>query len=99
MRKYDVVKRHRSGTIVVSVQSNHLSDLDTRLVLPLVPAGSRNLPIKRLNPVVELGGKRYYIATENAAALKMTEFGPNVGSLADYGDEIQGALDFLTVGF
>ncbi len=53
----------------------------------------------RLNPIVELDGARYHVATENAAALKMTEFGPTVGNLSEYGEEIQRAFDFLTVGF
>ena len=75
MRKFDVAKRRKTGALVVSIQSNHLSELDTRLVVPLVAAGSRNRAILRLNPIIDLDGVPYQVATENAAALKLAEFG------------------------
>jgi toxin CcdB len=99
MRRFDVVVRASTGKLVVIVQSDHLSELDTRLVVPLVPLGSGGDPASRLNPIFEIDGEPHIFVAQHAAALKTSQLGVIVGEIRAYRDEVTAALDLLITGF
>jgi len=99
MRRFDVAARTSSGRLVVIVQSDHLDDLDTRLVIPLLLLGTGGSPTTRLNPVLIVGGESYVLVTQHAAAIKTVQLGRAMDNVVEYRDEITSALDLLITGF
>lgn len=102
MAKFDVYRSLSKDTAVaflLDVQSNLLSDLRTRIVIPLVPLASYGTPIARLNPVVAIQGELYTLATPNLAGVHVSALGEKVTSLDNQSDEIVSAIDFLLIGF
>ncbi|URW75739.1 CcdB family protein [Sphingomonas donggukensis] len=98
MAQFDV-HRLRDGAMVVDVQSDLLSTLTSRLVIPLVPPGEDAQAMDRLHPVVEVLGKPYLVATHLAGAVARRDLGPLQASLSDEDFAIKSALDFLISGF
>lgn len=87
-----------SGVLVVNCQSDLLDHIDSRFVVPLLPANQSPIPAKRLNPQFELNGETYILLTQSASAVARRELGPVVASLAEHDREILNALDFLLTG-
>lgn len=104
MAQYDVYansdRRTRSFIpYFIDIQSDFLDDLETRLVMPLVPSGRRETPIPRLHPVVEIDGKLHHIVTQEMAAVpRQVLSGKPVANLSDRSYEIIAAVDFLVTG-
>lgn len=99
MAKFDVFRRRSGDGFLLDCQADLLSQLNTRFVVPLLPAGEAPKPAARLNPVFELEGKPYVMMTQFAAAVPVTELGEKIVSLSDRDIEIINALDMLISGF
>ena len=102
MAKFDVYRSHSKDpntAFLLDVQSDFISDLRTRVVIPLVPLAVFGKPIARLNPVVAVEGQLYAIVTPNLAGVHVSALGEKVTSLEDHADEIASAIDFLLLGF
>ncbi len=99
MAKYDVFRRRSGAGYLLDCQADLLSQLNTRLVVPLLPAREAPKPAARLNPVFELEGKPYVMMTQFAAAVPVTELGEEIVSLSDRDIDIINALDMLISGF
>ena len=84
---------------MVDVQADLLSDLHTRVVVPLFPSANWPPVIARLNPVFEIAGEPHVFVAQSIATVPRRELGPSVGSMAAYRDEITFALDVLLTGF
>jgi toxin CcdB len=84
---------------VLDVQADLLSHLATRTVVPLLSEDSAPKPIRELNPVFELLGKRYVMVTQAIASIPGRELKRSVASLTDHHDRITRALDILLLGF
>lgn len=101
MAQFDV-HRYRSAAsdvrYVVDVQNDLLSDLATRLVVPAYPLDAESNPISRLNPLVEIGGTRHYLAVQEMAAIRCSSLGAVEGSLRKNRDAIIAAIDVLVTG-
>lgn len=102
MARFDVYRfPSKSAPLVVDVQSDILGDLNSRVVIPLVPvtkAASEELP--RLKPRIEVGGKSYILMTTDMAALPKNRLGALVTNVEGAArDDISNALDFLFFGF
>jgi toxin CcdB len=85
--------------LLVDVQSDLLSDLATRVVIPLCPAsvlGGRL--VRTLMPVVDVAGDAYALLTPQLAGIPRKQLGEAVGSLAASRGEITAALDLLISG-
>ncbi len=95
---YPVPGKGRDGYIV-DVQADLLSHLATRIVVPLLPEDAALKPIRDLNPVFELLGKRYVMVTQAIASIPGRELKRSVASLNDQHDRITHALDILLLGF
>lgn len=95
---YPVPGKGKDGYIV-DAQANLLSRLATRIVVPLLPEDAALKPIRDLNPVFELLGKRYVMVTQAIASVPGRELKRSVASLNDRHDQITHALDVLLLGF
>lgn len=85
---------------LLDIQNDLLSDLETRVVVPLSPAfvmGGRTL--KPLMPVLEIEGAPYVLLTPQMAGIPKSELGAPVTRIDSYRSEIITAVDFLLTGF
>ncbi len=84
---------------LLDVQSDLLSGLSTRVVVPLVTADTMGTAINNLNPQFMVKGAVVFMSTAELAGVPRRVLGKMVGSLIDRRDEIIAALDFLITGF
>ena len=90
---------HRLGDgLVIDCQADLLDQLNSRFVVPLLPRKGAPPPAKRLNPVFDVAGNQYVMATQMASAVQRKELGEVITSLAACSFEITGALDVLISG-
>lgn len=99
MARFCVHRLIYDGALALDVQAEILSGLDTRTMIPLLPPGSLSPTFPRLNPIVEVEGSRYVLATQFIAVVPHREIGATVVDLRKRSDEITAALDFLFQGF
>ncbi|NJR14023.1 MAG: plasmid maintenance protein CcdB [Phyllobacteriaceae bacterium] len=100
MARFDVYPALDGGRgYLLDVQSNTLSALKTRVVIPLLAEKDFVQPARRLNPTVMVGGTRHILATEFMGTVPKSELSPAIATLADDSDAITTALDMLLFGF
>ena len=99
MPRFDIFKNGDGTGYLLDVQSDLLSGLNTRVVVPLLPITSAPSPAQRLNPVFGIEGQELVMATQYMAAIPEAELRSRIGSLAEKQDEISAALDMLLLGF
>ena len=99
MARFDIFENGGGSGYLLDVQSDILSGLNTRVVVPLLPSSSAPFPAQRLNPVFSIEGQELVMVTQFMAAVPDGELRSCVGSLAEQQDEISAALDMLFLGF
>jgi toxin CcdB len=105
MAQWTVYRNRNSETaseipFLVDVQSDLLSQLGTRVVVPLYRTDGACLqPITRLTPEVEIEGEACLLMTPQLAGIATRELGTPVGTLNERRSEIVAALDLLITGF
>jgi len=99
MARFDIFESEGGAGYLLDVQSDLLSGLNTRVVVPLLPKSSAPSPAQRLNPVFSINGQELVMATQYMAAVPEGELRSVAGSLAEQRDEISAALDMLFLGF
>ena len=102
MARFDVYSFPSTQTpLVVDVQANILSDLSTRVVVPLVElARVKREPLPRLKPVINIHGTQYVFQATEIAPVPASALRKCVANIeAEYRTEITAALDFLFQGF
>ena len=104
MAQFDVYRNRDPGSrrqipYLLDIQSNLLSQLATRVVVPLVREDRFGLPARRLNPIFEVAVVRVVMSTQELAGIHISELGDGVGTLAMHRDDIVAALDFIIQGF
>ncbi len=97
MAQFDVYRlpRGADSILAVDLQNKLFDGLATRVVAPLYALKAKDKPILRLNPVVEIEGRRYFLAIQEMSALRVKSLGAKVASLEAQRDEIIAAVDFL----
>lgn len=98
MAKYDVW-RDTAGACFLDIQASTLSDLNTRIVVPLMPPHEAPVPGRKLNPKIAIDGVPLIMVTQYLAATPVRELGLPVTNLIGQADEINAALDMLLYGF
>jgi toxin CcdB len=104
MAQYDVYPNPSPASrevvpFVVDVQSDLLSDLRTRLVMPLTRVGvALKHPPRRLTPQFTVQGERLALSPFQAAGLDARLLRKPVASLAVHAGEIRDALDAVVSG-
>jgi toxin CcdB len=100
MARFDVYPALDGGRgFLLDVQSNTLSSLKTRVVIPLLAEKDFVQPARRLNPAFMINGIRHILATEFMGTVPKSELSPAIASLTDDSDSITAALDMLLFGF
>lgn len=102
MARFDVYEYgSKNVPYLLDVQADLLSDLNTRVVIPLVPenkAGQEALP--KLKPIIQIKGKNHILITTDIGTLRKSSLGKFITNIQDnHRDEIIDALDFLFQGF
>lgn len=84
---------------LMDVQSELLSGLETRLVIPLMKKeGVGRGVIKILNPIVRIGTLDYVVLTQQMAAIPKAILGHKIKDCDFDRAEVLGAIDFLVTG-
>lgn len=98
MARFDVYDGRGTAPYLLDCQADLLSDLNTRLVVPLLLEGDAPRPATRLNPIFEIQGRQVVMVTQFAAAIATADMGERVASLAGQQDRILNAIDMLISG-
>ncbi len=105
MAQFDVyVNRDARGSArtpyLLDIQSDILSSLATRLVVPLRPRTHADKPLIRgLHPEIVLGEAPFKAVVSEMAALPSASLGSRVGTLLAFRQEILDACDLILTGF
>lgn len=99
MPQYDVYPDPTGRGYLLDVQTDLLSGLNTRIVVPLLPEAVAPRPASRLNPVFLIDGAAYAMVTQFLSAVPQTMLRSSTGTLALETATITAALDMLTHGF
>ena len=92
-------KSREAYPYLVDIQSDLLSELSTRVVVPLTKLTAlRKKPIRDLTPVIEVEGAKYLMLTPQLAGIAAKELGQVVWNISAQRDEIVAAVDFLVTG-
>lgn len=102
MAQFDVYPNPAGGMgnsvpFVLDMQSDQLAGLSTRMIAPLARPEDFQ-PLRRLNPIVEIGGERLVVMAHLMAAVPRDVLRSPVASLESRRDDIVNALDFLFTG-
>ena len=84
------------GSYWLDCQSDLLSGLNSRFVVPLVPRGDVRGEDKRLNPALIIDDTEYVMQTHLAGAVASSLLRTRVASLVEDEYRIGAALDMLT---
>jgi toxin CcdB len=99
MARFDIYsnpgRNQKSIPFLVDVQSNVISGLASRIVIPLRPLSSfapMSLP-EELFPMIDVNGTRYVLDTPQLGAIPSRELTSKIASAKDQQADIQAALD------
>jgi toxin CcdB len=87
---------------LLDVQSDHLGNLMSRVVIPLTRmAGNYTVGevAQDLAPIIEIGGEKFILETPFLGAIRTTELGPATGTLKPEQSRVMAALDRLFGAF
>jgi len=98
MDRYDVYKNKLGSGYVLDVQTDVLSGLNTRVVVPLISISDSPKLAKYLNPTFEVDGEEVAMMTQFLAAIPESELNNKVNNLGEFHHEISSALDMLFSG-
>lgn len=99
MARFGIFKNKDGAGYLLDVQSDLLSGLNTRVVVPLLPKMFAPSPAQRLNPIFNIEGEEVLMATQFMAAVPEGELQIEIGNLTDQQQEISEAIDMLFLGF
>jgi toxin CcdB len=100
--RFDVYRPKMNGAtpLVLEVQADLLSDLQSRVIVPLQRCQpNRRDTISRLLPVVRIGDEEYQLATANIGTVLVSDLGVPIGNLENQRSIVVDANDFLLQGF
>ena len=98
MAQFDVYRNRDEPGYLLDCQADLLSDLSTRLVVPLLPPDYAPIPSRRLNPTLRIAGEDFVMMTHFAAAVQGRSLGKVVGSVANDYITVMNAFDVLLTG-
>lgn len=103
MPQFDVHRNTGTNTrriipYLINVQHDLLSDLSTRIVIPLFRQSAFRKPIGRLNPVLQVGKTSLILAPDEITAIGLDRLGDVVTNLEADRYRILGAIDLLLTG-
>lgn len=100
MPRFDVHQYSDEVPLILDVQADLLSDLNTRAVVPLLPhAQVKKEELPRLKPILKIKGKNFVMMTTDIGVIKVSDRGKFVENIEAQRQAIIEALDFLFQGF
>lgn len=99
MSRFDVYAHRHEAGYLLDVQSDLLGQLNTRVVVPLMPLDTGPAAAQRLNPQFTVQGAPVSMVTQYMAAIPATELAQHICSLDRERDVILQAIDFLHQGW
>ena len=93
-------KTQKSIPFLLDIQSELLSLLETRVVVPLyLKSAAKIHPISRLTPVISFQNKSLVAMVPEMAGVSKRHLGNAVGHLTEVRSEMLAAVDLLLTGF
>jgi toxin CcdB len=84
---------------LMDVQSTLLTDLETRIVIPVaLKEKFEKGMIKNLNPIINIKKKEYIVLTQQLAGIPLKQIGSSICECLSERHEILSAIDFLITG-
>mgnify|MGYP000946483952 FL=1 len=83
---------------LLEVQADLLRDLNTRVVVPLMPPARAPHPARQLNPVLDVAGAPQVMVTQFLSAVSLGLLEGTPVSLTNQSAAISNALDLLLTG-
>jgi toxin CcdB len=99
MPRFDVYEAPGRFGYLLDVQADILHELNTRVVIPLVPADDVPISEPRLYPRFDVHGSKVLMATHFMAAVPRKQLRIRVSSLQRHAASVLGAIDFLHQGW
>lgn len=102
MARFDVYRpTGLPARYAVDVQSDILSELSSRVVIPLFPVqSSSERPLEKLKPVLTIEGQDFILATTDLGMVPTLALGKPVANVeAEHREVITAAMDFLFDGY
>jgi toxin CcdB len=99
MAQFDVYRQMGGMGHLLDCQADVLSQLNTRLVVPLLPRDEGPPMIPRLNPLFLIGDEERIMYTQFATAMPTRDLRIRVASLAQEHNVIMNAFDMLLTGY
>lgn len=99
MARFDVCKNPDGEGFLLDIQADLLSHLNSRVVVPLLPAAIAPQPASILNPCFAIAGESLVMSTQFMAAVPAKILRTPIASLQAERDAIVAAVDFLMQGF
>lgn len=99
MARFDVHPMRGRRGYLLDCQTDYLTGLDTRLMVPLFLLEDFPQAAARLNPRFRVEQADVVMMTQYAAALERRVLGPPIASLAEEHYAIMNALDMLLNGY
>lgn len=94
-RRSEASGTHRAYPFIVHIQSDIISDLAARIVVPLRrKTGFKKEELQRLTPTIEYDDKEELLLVPQVASIPARVLKYPIGSLSHLRDEIVAALDF-----
>jgi len=99
MARFTVYANPDGQGYLVDLQADLNSHFATRVVAPLLPVEAVPFYASGLNPVFDIDGERFVMATQGMAAVPLAILKHPVSSLEHRRPEIVAAIDLLFQGF
>jgi toxin CcdB len=98
MARFDVHPASEGPGFLLDVQADLLDNLNTRVVVPLLPATDAPAPATRLNPVFKVESEPHVMVTQFLSAVPCAILAAPIAGLSSHDTEIMAALDMLLTG-
>tara|TARA_R110001592_G_C13183961_1_gene751333 strand:- start:1421 stop:1729 length:309 start_codon:yes stop_codon:yes gene_type:complete len=102
MARFDVYKYgSKAVPLVLDVQADLLSDLNTCVVIPLIPEKqAKKEALPKLKPIIKIDGKSYVLMTTDIGTITRVSLGKQISNIEDtHRQDVTEAIDFLFQGF
>ena len=104
MARFDVyrhpdAKQRATTPFLLDVQNEYISGLHTRVVLPLRRAERVAIPLRDLNPALEVDGVAVILDAAAIGAVPLSFLKAPVGNLRAHADVVSNALNALFGGY
>ncbi|MDJ0806127.1 MAG: CcdB family protein [Gammaproteobacteria bacterium] len=84
---------------LVEIQSPHIEDLATRIVIPLGRASLFNdMTMKRLTPVISIQDEKFVLLTPQISSVSKKRLQGPIGSVSHSQEQLMDAVDFAIFG-